>query len=162
VSQSAPLEDCTMSIHKCHLIFINMWTIRLWVFPSGMVQVYLWMFQCGNILHFTTRFFEVARFTALTPLSSSSLFSCKPSFQIADLKISSLPTCTLQSLYWNYTWYLGRWLNNCSNSSQKLSFESSPSSSTSICTFRTIISHQQPLNIMWHSMTNKLYSLNYW
>ena len=43
VSQSAPLKLCTSSILECHLLSISMWSICLWVFPSGEVQVYLWM-----------------------------------------------------------------------------------------------------------------------
>jgi hypothetical protein len=63
-----------------------MWSIWLWVFPSGEVQVHLWMFRCGNMVLLTTRFFDVAKFTTLTPLSllswckllysSSSLYYC--------------------------------------------------------------------------------------
>ena len=32
VSQSAPLKYRTLNILKCHLLSINMWSIRLWVF----------------------------------------------------------------------------------------------------------------------------------
>ena len=67
ISQSAPLKDCTSSILKCHLLSMNMWSTWLWVFPRGEVQEYLWMFQYRNIM-FLTRFFDVAKFTILTPL----------------------------------------------------------------------------------------------
>jgi len=46
VSQSAPLKLRTSSTLDCHLLSINMWSIWLWVCPSGEVQVYLWMFRC--------------------------------------------------------------------------------------------------------------------
>ena len=38
-----------------------MWPIWLQAFPSGEVQVYFWMIQCGNIVLLTTRFFDVAQ-----------------------------------------------------------------------------------------------------
>jgi len=68
VSQSAPLKDRTPSILECHLLSINMWSIWLWVFPSGEVQVCLYMFRCRNIMLFTPKFFGAAKFTILTPL----------------------------------------------------------------------------------------------
>jgi hypothetical protein len=37
----------------------------LLVFPSEEVQVYLWMFRCGNIVLLTTRFLDVAKFVAI-------------------------------------------------------------------------------------------------
>jgi hypothetical protein len=57
---------------------------RLRVFPSVEVQVYLWTFRCGNIVLLTTRFFYVAQFTILIPLSL--LPWCKPSIPIAVMK----------------------------------------------------------------------------
>jgi hypothetical protein len=56
VSQSAPLKLRTSSTLKCHLLSINMRSIRLWVFPLWEVRVYLWKFWCGNIMILTTRF----------------------------------------------------------------------------------------------------------
>jgi hypothetical protein len=53
---------------RCHLLSIKTWSIWLWAFPSGEVQVYLWMFWWGNIVLITIRFFDVAKFTILTPL----------------------------------------------------------------------------------------------
>jgi hypothetical protein len=57
-------EKCTNShwhtwIHsyiQCHLVSIITWSIWLWVFPWGDIQVYLRMFWCWNILLLTTRF----------------------------------------------------------------------------------------------------------
>jgi hypothetical protein len=54
-------------------------------FPSGEVQIYLWMLPCGNTVLLTIRLFDVAKFTTLT--SSSLLISYKISFPIVDLKI---------------------------------------------------------------------------
>ena len=84
------------------LLSINMWSIWLWVFPSGEVQVYLRMFRWGNIVLFTTRFFDVAKVTILTPLSI--LCWCKLSFPIVGLKIFSLPTFTLKSPNRIFVW----------------------------------------------------------
>ena len=55
------MKDHTLNIIDCHLLSTNMWAIWLCVFPSGEVQVYLWMFRCGNIVLATTRFFVVAK-----------------------------------------------------------------------------------------------------
>jgi len=57
--------------------------------------MYLRMFRCGNTALLTIRFFGVAKFTALTPLSL--IISCKLSFQIGGLKIFFLPTFALKS-----------------------------------------------------------------
>jgi hypothetical protein len=46
-----------------------LWTIWLCVTPSGEVDVCLWMSRCGNVVLLTIRFFEVAKFIILTPLS---------------------------------------------------------------------------------------------
>jgi len=43
--------------------------INLCVFPSREVQVLLWMLWSGNIVLLTITFFDVAKFTTLTPLS---------------------------------------------------------------------------------------------
>ena len=72
VSQSAPLKDSTL-ILECHLLSINIWWIWLWVCPSCEVHVCLWLFLCVNIVLLTTRFFDLGKFTILTPLS---LLSC--------------------------------------------------------------------------------------
>jgi hypothetical protein len=49
-----------------------------------------------NILLLTLRFFDVEKFT--TPTSLSLQISCKLSFPIVGLKMSSLPTSALKSL----------------------------------------------------------------
>jgi hypothetical protein len=84
-----------LSILECFLLSIKMWSVWFWVFPSGKVQVYLWMFGCGNILSLTTRFFYVAKFTMLTPLSLLSW--CRLSFPVVSFKISSLPNFEVKS-----------------------------------------------------------------
>jgi hypothetical protein len=48
---------------------VYQYVIWLLVFPSGVVQVYLSMFRWGNSVLLTTKFFDVAKFTNLTPLS---------------------------------------------------------------------------------------------
>jgi hypothetical protein len=57
--------------------------------------MYLWMLRCGNIVLLTLRFLDVEKFTTLAPLSL--LISCKLSFPIAGLKMSSLLTVALIS-----------------------------------------------------------------
>jgi hypothetical protein len=54
------------------------------------------MLQYGNILILTFRFFNVAKFTALIPLSL--LISYELSFLIIHLKIYSVPIFALKSL----------------------------------------------------------------
>jgi len=88
----------------------------LWVLPSGEVQVYLWMFRCGNIVLLRTRFVYVANFTILKPLSVLSW--CKLSFSIVGLKIFFLPSFALKSPNRIFIWCLGIWWQTCSNSSQ--------------------------------------------
>jgi hypothetical protein len=48
ISQSAPLKYRTSSILECRLLSIKTWSIWLCVFPSGDVQVYLWILWWGN------------------------------------------------------------------------------------------------------------------
>jgi hypothetical protein len=67
----------------------------LWVCSSGEVLVNLWMFQLGYIVHLATRFFNVARFTILTP--SYLLSWCRLSFPIVSLKI--MPPHIIIKLY---------------------------------------------------------------
>jgi hypothetical protein len=67
----------------------------------------------------------------------SLLISCKLSFPIFGLKMSSLPTLTLKSPYRIFIWSLGNLSNTCS------------SSSVGAWAFRMMISHQWPLSIMY-------------
>jgi hypothetical protein len=61
----------TPKIHDYHPLFINVWSMSLCVFPSAQVQVCLWLFRpC------TTRFFDVVKFTTLTPLALFFHVSC--------------------------------------------------------------------------------------
>jgi len=94
VSQLVPLQLRTYSIFDFHLLSISMWSIWLCVFPSGDVQVHLWMFWCGNIVLLTTGFFWCGE----VYYSNTSLLSwCRLSFSIACLKIFSLPTFAFKS-----------------------------------------------------------------
>jgi hypothetical protein len=74
-----------------------------------------WMFRCGNIVLLTLRFLDVEKFTNLTPLSS--LISCKLSFPIVGLKMSSLPTLALKPPNRIFIWYFGSLSNRRSYSS---------------------------------------------
>jgi hypothetical protein len=60
------------------------------------------------------------------------------------------------------TRYLGNWFNTASDLSQKLSFASLFILSTEECSFRTTVSHQRPVKILWHFMTNRLCTFNVW
>jgi hypothetical protein len=60
----------------------------------------------------------VAKFTTLTPLSL--LTSCKISFLVVGLKMSSLPTLTIKSPHKIFIWYFGNVENIHSSTSQKL------------------------------------------
>jgi hypothetical protein len=94
VSQSAALNNRTLSTLECCLLSIKIWSIWLCIFPSD-VQVNWLTLQCGNILLLAIRFLDVAKFTTLTPLTLQ--ISCKLSFPIVGLKTSSLPTSALKS-----------------------------------------------------------------
>ena len=111
------------------------------------------MFRCGNILLLATRFFDVAKFTILTPLSL--LLWCKLSFPIVGLKLSSLPNFALKSLEQSFIFYVGKSSKTCYNSSQKLSFASSLLSSLDACTFKKILD-LWPLRFIYNilSLTN--------
>jgi hypothetical protein len=52
----------------------------------------------------TVRFLDMAEITTVTPLSL--LISCKSSFPIVDLKMSSLPILALKSHNRIFIWYL--------------------------------------------------------
>ena len=67
--------------------------------------------------------FYVAKLTSLTPLSL--LLWLRFSCQIVDLKIFSFSTFALKSPINIFIWYFRKWSNTCSNSSLKLSFDSS-------------------------------------
>jgi hypothetical protein len=106
-------------IFECHLFLsIKTWSIWLSVFLSG-VKMYLWMLWCGNTV-LLTNFFDQAKFTTLTQLSL--LLSCKLSFLIVSLKISSLPTFAPKSHNKIFMWYFRNWSDTCSSSLYKLSF----------------------------------------
>jgi hypothetical protein len=77
------VNDQSSGIFECCLLSIKIWSIWLCPFPSGDVQVNLWILRCGNIL-LRVRFFNVAKLTTLTPLSL--LILCKVSFPVVGLK----------------------------------------------------------------------------
>jgi hypothetical protein len=63
---------------------------------------------------FDSQILDVAEFTAITPLSL--LISCKLSFPIVGLEMSSLPTLALNYSNRIFMWYLGNLSNTCSSS----------------------------------------------
>ena len=77
------------------------------------------------------------------------IFAFKLSFLFASLMVSSLLRCVLNFRSKIFTRYLGNWSNTWYNSSQKLSFGASLLPSVTAGTFRTIISHQQPLSALY-------------
>jgi len=96
VSQSPPLKDHTSSILDFQLLSVNIQSIWLWVFPSGEVHVYLWMFHCGNIMLFNNQISWCGKvYYTKTPISLLSW--CRLSFPTVGVKISSLPNSTLKS-----------------------------------------------------------------
>ena len=130
---------------------------RYFVFPSGEVHVYLWKFRCRNIVFSTNRlFFYLTKFSIPTPLSLES--SCKLSFPITSFKIPSLKNLALRSPNIVCMWHWGKWMNSCSDSSQKPLFEWWFLSLISDRAFRTITSHQRPLSTIYDtvSLTNSL------
>jgi hypothetical protein len=123
------------------LILLSIKTWAVWfIFPSGQFQVYLWMFQCGNTVLLTNRFFDVAKFTTLIPLLL--LTSRELPFPTVSLKISSLPTFTLKSST-NCSWdTLGTDQIRAPDLTQAI-LCTSLLFSVGACTFKTIISHQR-------------------
>jgi hypothetical protein len=75
----------------------------------------------------------------------SLLVSCKSSFQIARLKISSLPNVTLSSPIKIFTRHLQNWWNLCHSALLTLSFVSSNLSLVGACTPRAILLQWLPL-----------------
>jgi hypothetical protein len=78
-----------VSITICCLERLDIVHIWLSVFPSGDVQVNLWLLRCRNIVLLAKRFLYMAKFTTLTPLSLPTL--CKLSFPIVWFE-NVLPT----------------------------------------------------------------------
>ena len=99
---------------RMSFLSIHIWLLWLWVCPLGEVQLYLWMFQCRNIVLLTARFFDVAKFAIQIPYSL--LYWCRLSFPIVGLKIPSLPSFALKSPNGIFVWYLGKWSKTCCNS----------------------------------------------
>ena len=113
-----------------------MWSIWLWVFPSGEVQVYLRTFRRRSIVILTTRSIDVTRFTILTPLSLVSW--CRFSFPVVGLKIFSISNFALKSP---------------ALIPHKSSLELSLFSSLGTCTLQTIILNQQPIRTTYGALS---------
>jgi len=136
VSQSTALEDWTASKIGSHLLSIKTWSLWLWVFPSKEVQEY-GIYKCLIWKHcnLDTQTFYVEKLTTLTSLPL--LLSCKSSLLISGLRNIFAPHFSIKVI------------NTSSTSSQKLSFSYLLLSSGMACTFRTVISYQQPLGTMY-------------
>jgi hypothetical protein len=105
VLQSAPLKLRTSSIIECHLLSFSMWSMWLWVFPSGELQVYLWMFRCGNIV-LLTRFLCCKVYYSNTFVMTILMQTL---IIFVGLKIFSYPTFALKSPNRFFVWHLGQW-----------------------------------------------------
>jgi hypothetical protein len=103
------------------------------VFPPGDVQVYLRMLRCGNTVFLITRWFDVAKFTTLTPLSLLSWYQLL--FFVVCLKVFTLPSFALRSDRM-FVWYFGKSSKICSNFPEKLYFETSLFASVGAYLFR--------------------------
>ena len=132
----------------------------LWVFPSWVVQVYLWTFRYRNIMLSSTRFFDVAKFTILTPFSLLSW--CRLSFPIIGLKIFSLPTFALKSPNTIFMWYLGKWSKNLFYFLTKSVFRIITFLLSCCMHIQSNITPVTSQNYIWHPIANKLYCLNCW
>ena len=116
--------------------------------------MYLWMFRCGNIVLLTTTFFDVAKFTVLTPLSLLSW--CRLSFPIVGLQIFSLPAFALASSNRKMIENLPSFLTNTDPRHSTFLFSWCLSIQNSDITPATSQNH------IWYPIANKLYSLNCW
>jgi len=87
-------------VYSNAISYLSMWLIRLCL-P---IRRGTWMFRCMNTMLLISRFFDVTKFTHLTPLSFLSW--CRHSFPIVGLKIFSLPTLALKSPNRIFIWYL--------------------------------------------------------
>jgi hypothetical protein len=94
--------------------------IKSCIFPSGEVQVYLQMMQCGNIV-LMTDFLMWLSLNTLTPLSL--LISCKLSFPTVCLKIPSLCTFILKPPNKISIRYFCNWFSKHSSSSMMRSWQ---------------------------------------
>jgi hypothetical protein len=105
-----------------------------------------------NIVLFTIRFLDVAKFTSLTPLSLWT--PCKLSFWIVGLKISSLPTSAVMCPDKIFMCYLEKLSNTHYSSWQKLFFLPSALPSWGITLQNNDITPVTSFNIIWGVFTN--------
>ena len=112
-------------------------------------------FQWGKTVLLTTIVFDVAKFPILTPLLL--LFFELP-LPVIGLKMFSLTSSLLKFPNKIFTWHLVKWSKAYSNSSQKLSFESSLLTSVCACPFRKVISRLQPVSTVYFSLSPTNYT----
>ena len=139
---SASVKDRTSGKLECHLLLHGQ---PDWVFPSREVQVNLWMFQHGNFIVVTARFFDVAKFTTLTPLSL--LLSRKFSFPALGWKNFLVPPFCIKMSQQNFQKV---------NRKKKLVLiphTTCPGVITVFlswaCSYGTVVSHQWPLSTIY-------------
>jgi hypothetical protein len=113
--------------------------MKVWENCSRELQVYWWMFRCNNIIFLTSRFFDVLKFTFLTPLSLLSW--SRLLLPIVSWKTSCLTHFAFESPKRIFVCYLRKWSKTWYNCSYKLSFESSLFFSLGACTFKKILDY---------------------
>jgi len=94
----SPSERSNISILECHLLSIKTWSLLLCVFPSGELQVYIWMSWCGNMVLLTTKYFRCCQV-----YYSNSIV-------ITNFMWTLIPDCRFENSYllcllshWNHT-----------------------------------------------------------
>jgi hypothetical protein len=106
VSLSAHLKDRIWRILECHLLSIRDQIVSLPIRRGPGVFIHqertrcIYMFQCGNAVLLTTRYWDVASFTTLTPSSllSASKFSF-PSFRKTSAPVNLFFSFNVYILY---------------------------------------------------------------
>jgi len=135
-----------------------MWLICLWAFSSGEFQVYLWMFRCGYTVLLTTKFFDVAKFTMLTPLLL--LYWCRLSFPIGGMKVFSLSTFALKSPNRIFVCYLVKWYKTCIIPHKTTFWITTFLLTGCMHIQNNDIKPVTSQNYIWHPIANKLYPPN--
>jgi hypothetical protein len=138
VTQSAALNDRTWSTLERRRLSIKIWSIWLWLFRPGDVQVNLLILRRGNIVLSIVRFLDVAKFTSLTPLTLIS----------RNLSFPTVRKCLPYPLWqWNLLAMFSHGISGIYRICVLVPRRS--------WTFRTMISYHPPLSITYIlSLTN--------
>jgi len=153
---SASVKDRTSGKLECHLLLHGQ---PDWVFPSREVQVNLWMFQHGNFIVVTARFFDVAKFTTLTPLSL--LLSRKFSFPALGWKNFLVPPFCIKMSQQNFQ-KVNRKKKTGSYSSYNLSWSYHRFPQLGMFIRNSGITPVTSQHYIWYPTSNKPYSSNWW